>query len=203
MQYHVSIGRLTPAMEAKIVDVDTKRPLPPRKYGELCMRGPPIMQGYYKNEEGTGQAIDQEGWLHTGDLCFIDNSGLVYLVDRIKELIKYKAYQVLFQSSYPPVAPAELEEILVTHPEIGDAAVLPYPHVEAGEIPMACVVRVAGSKLQEEDVISFMADKVAPYKKVRKVVFVNSIPRSPSGKILRRHLKASTTHRRVEILPRL
>ncbi|XP_058095086.1 putative 4-coumarate--CoA ligase-like 8 [Magnolia sinica] len=193
-RFHVSIGRLIPSLEAKIVDVDTKEPLPPRKYGELYVRGAPVMQGYYKDEEATSLAIDKEGWLHTGDLCFIDTSGLVYVVDRIKELIKYKAYQV---------APAELEEILVSHPEIADAAVIPYANVEAGEIPMACVVRVAESKLQEGDIISFMTDKVAPYKKVRKVVFVDSIPRSPSGKILRRLLRASTSRQRLEISPRL
>ncbi|XP_077229223.1 peroxisomal OPC-8:0-CoA ligase 1-like [Tasmannia lanceolata] len=193
-RFHVSIGRLIPSIEAKIIDIHTEKPLPPGKYGELYIRGPPVMQGYFKNQEATSLAIDKEGWLHTGDLCFIDNRGLVYVVDRIKELIKYKAYQV---------APAELEEILSTHPEISDAAVIPYPHEEAGEIPMACVVRTSESNITEEDIINFTAAKVAPYKKIRKVVFINSIPRSPSGKILRRHLRARSADQRLEISPRL
>ncbi|KAF8401994.1 hypothetical protein HHK36_012945 [Tetracentron sinense] len=193
-RFQVSIGRLVPSMEAKIVDVRTQKPLPPLKCGELCVRGPPVMQGYFKNQEATSHAIDREGWLQTGDLCFIDTYGLVYIVDRIKELIKYKGYQV---------APAELEEILATHPEIHDAAVIPYVDEEAGEIPMACVVKREASNVKEEDIITFMASKVAPYKKVRKVVFVNIIPRSPSGKILRRQLKALGTHQKMEISSRL
>lgn len=194
-KYHLSIGRLIPFIEAKIVDIRTGKALPPNKYGELHVRGPPVMQGYLKNPEATSLAIDEEGWLRTGDLCYIDSRGLVYVVDRIKELIKYKAYQV---------APAELEEILSTHPDINDVAVTSYPDEEAGEIPMACVVRKAGNKIREEDIISFMENKVAPYKKIRKVVFVEYIPRSPSGKILRRHLKAtSVPHERLEISARL
>nr|UIP35217.1 4-coumarate-CoA ligase 5 [Leucojum aestivum] len=113
-RYQTSIGRLIPSIEAKIIDIRTGKSLPPNKFGELRVRGPPIMQGYLKNPEATSLAIDEEGWLRTGDLCYIDLRGLVYVVDRIKELIKYKAYQV---------APAELEEILSTHPDIHDAAV--------------------------------------------------------------------------------
>ncbi|OVA02300.1 AMP-dependent synthetase/ligase [Macleaya cordata] len=180
-KFHVSVGRLIPTMEAKIVDVKTSKPLPPLGCGELCLRGSPVMQGYFQNHEATSFAIDKDGWLHTGDLCYIDEFGLIHIVERIKELIKYKAYQV---------APAELEEILSTHPEINDAAITSYPDEEAGEIPMAYVVRKARSQLKEEDIMVFVANKVAPYKKVRKVVFVDSIPRTPSGKILRRQLKA-------------
>ncbi|XP_020273381.1 putative 4-coumarate--CoA ligase-like 8 [Asparagus officinalis] len=194
-KYHLSIGRLIPLIEAKIVDIRTGKALPPNKYGELRVRGPPVMQGYLKNPEATSVAIDEKGWLRTGDLCYIDLRGLVYVVDRIKELIKYKAYQV---------APAELEEILSTHPDISDVAVTSYPDEEAGEIPMACVVRKPGNKIREEDIISFMENKVAPYKKIRKVLFVEYIPRSPSGKILRRHLKTTNLqHERVEISARL
>ncbi|KAJ8616779.1 hypothetical protein MRB53_036151 [Persea americana] len=193
-RFHVSIGRIIPSMEAKIVDIRTGKALPPRQYGELYLRGPPVMRGYLRSHEATCLAIDTDGWLHTGDLCFIDTSGLVYVVDRIKELIKYKAYQV---------APAELEEILVAHPEVVDAAVISHPNEEAGEIPMACVVLTADSKLKEEDVINFVVNKVAPYKKIRKVVFVNSIPRSASGKILRRLLRASSTFQRLEITSKL
>ncbi|XP_038971575.1 putative 4-coumarate--CoA ligase-like 8 [Phoenix dactylifera] len=194
-RFQISIGRLIPTVEAKIVDVSTRKALPPNEHGELLVRGPPVMQGYLKNQEATSLAIDEEGWLHTGDLCYIDREGLVYVVDRIKELIKYKAYQV---------APAELEEVLSTHPEILDVAVTQYPDEVAGEIPMACIVRKAGSKIKGGDIISFMENKVAPYKKIRKVLFVESIPRSPSGKILRRHLKARVMqHQKPGISARL
>ncbi|KAF9609572.1 hypothetical protein IFM89_017211 [Coptis chinensis] len=152
--------------------------------------------GYFGDPNATSLAINKEGWLHTGDLCFIDKLGLVYIVDRIKELIKYKAYQV---------APAELEEILLIHPDINEVAVIPYPDEAAGEIPMACVVKRGMSEVEEEDIISFVATKVAPYKKIRKVVFVDSIPRSASGKILRRHLraKALTTQQPLQISSKL
>ncbi|XP_039129511.1 putative 4-coumarate--CoA ligase-like 8 [Dioscorea cayenensis subsp. rotundata] len=194
-RFHVSIGRLIPTMEAKIRDVHTNKALPFNKYGELLVRGPPLMQGYLNNEEATSMAIDDEGWLHTGDLCYIDRRGLIYVVDRIKELIKYKAYQV---------APAELEEILQTHPEVHDVAVIPYPDDEAGEIPMACVVRKPGSSFKEDELISFTEKKVAPYKKIRKVIFVDVIPRSPSGKILRRLIKAKVVQQQgTEISARL
>nr|XP_018676853.1 PREDICTED: putative 4-coumarate--CoA ligase-like 8 isoform X1 [Musa acuminata subsp. malaccensis] len=214
-RFHVSIGRLIPTMEARIADVRTGKALPPYRRGELCVRGPLVMQevvvsssepwnpgvgylslGYMKNEEATSLAIDREGWLHTGDLCYIDKRGLVYVVDRIKELIKYKAYQV---------SPAELEEVLSTHPDVMDVAVTSrYPDEEAGEIPVACVVRKPGSNVEEDDIFAFMDNKVAPYKKIRKVAFVEFIPRSPSGKILRRHLKAAADRRqRREISARL
>uniref|UniRef100_A0A0D3GU20 4-coumarate--CoA ligase n=1 Tax=Oryza barthii TaxID=65489 RepID=A0A0D3GU20_9ORYZ len=188
----VSIGRLMPDVEAKIVDPDSGELLPPRRTGELWVRGPSTMRGYLNNEEATALALvaaagsvsvsgGGERWLRTGDLCYVDSPGLVYVVDRVKELIKCNAYQV---------APAELEDVLATHPDIHDAAVAPYPDKEAGEIPMAYVVKKQGSgHLQEDEVISFVQNKVAPYKKIRKVVFVDSIPRSPSGKILRRQLK--------------
>ncbi|PIA40057.1 hypothetical protein AQUCO_02500046v1 [Aquilegia coerulea] len=193
---HESIGGLTPHIEAKIVDVRTGKPLPPLECGELYVRGPSVMKGYFKDPIATSLAIDKEGWLQTGDLCFIDMLGLVYIVDRIKELIKYKAYQV---------APAELEEILLAHPEISEVAVIPYPDEGAGEIPMACIVKKGISEIEEECIISFVANKVAPYKKIRKVVFVDSIPRSASGKILRRHLKAKalTTHQQLQISSKL
>ncbi|RZC88575.1 hypothetical protein C5167_016439, partial [Papaver somniferum] len=152
-----SVGRLIPSMEAKTIHVKTGKPLPPFSSGELCVRGVPVTQGYFKNAEATLLAIDKDGWLHTGDLCFVDKFGFVHIVDRIKELIKYKAYQV---------APAELEEILSGHPEITDAAVISYPDEEAGEIPMAYVVRNKKSKIVER------------------------ISRSPSGKILRKNLEA-------------
>lgn len=174
-----SVGRLSPYLEAKIVDPATGETLSPGKQGELWLRGPTIMQGYVGDDEATAAALDSSGWLKTGDLCYFDDDGFLFIVDRLKELIKYKAYQV---------PPAELEHILHSHPGIADVAVIPYPDEEAGQIPMAYVVRQPGSTLNEEDVKDFVAKQVAPYKKVRRVAFVTSIPKSPAGKILRREL---------------
>ncbi|KAM3294053.1 hypothetical protein ACQJBY_037144 [Aegilops geniculata] len=174
-----SAGRINHNVEAKIVDIVTGEPLSAGQKGELCLRGPSIMTGYVGDDEANAAAFDSEGWLKTGDLCYIDQDGFLFVVDRLKELIKYKAYQV---------APVELELILQSLPEIVDAAVMPYPHEEAGEIPMALVVRQPGSKITEAQIMEHVAKQVAPYKKVRKVLFIDSIPRSPAGKILRRQL---------------
>ncbi|XP_031483907.1 probable CoA ligase CCL5 [Nymphaea colorata] len=193
-RFHLSIGRLGPSVEARIVDVMTGEWLPPGRSGELRLKGPMTTQGYFKNQEATANARDEEGWLRTGDVCIIDKRGLVYIVGRIKELIKYKAYQV---------APVELEEILSNHEAVEDCAVMPYPDEEAGEIPTACVVRKALTNLREEDIILYMANKVSPYKKIRKVVFVDHIPRSPSGKILRRRVMALAFPQPTEMTSRL
>ncbi|XP_022729604.1 4-coumarate--CoA ligase-like 9 isoform X2 [Durio zibethinus] len=174
-----TVGRLSENMEAKIVDPVTGEALPPGQRGELWLRGPIVMKGYVGDEKATAETLDSEGWLKTGDICYFDSEGFVYIVDRLKELIKYKAYQV---------PPAELEHLLHSHPEIADAAVIPYPDEEAGQIPMAYVVRNPGSSITEAQVMDFIARQVAPYKKIRRVAFINSIPKSPAGKILRREL---------------
>ncbi|KAM0903912.1 hypothetical protein ACQ4PT_018365 [Festuca glaucescens] len=176
-----SAGRISSNVEAKIVDIVTGEPLSVGQKGELRVRGPSIMRGYVGDDEANAAAFDSDGWLKTGDLCYIDQDGFVFVVDRLKELIKYKAYQV---------PPAELELVLQSLPEIVDAAVMPYPHEEAGQIPMALVVRQPGSKVTEAQVMEHVAKQVAPYKKIRKVVFVDSIPKSPAGKILRRQLSS-------------
>ncbi|TQD93194.1 hypothetical protein C1H46_021197 [Malus baccata] len=174
-----SVGRLAENMEAKIVDPETGEALPPGKRGELWLRGPTIMKGYVGDDKATAETLDEDGWLKSGDLCYFDDEGFLYIVDRLKELIKYKAYQV---------PPAELEHILQSHPDVVDAAVIPYPDEDAGQIPMAYVVRKPGSNITEGQVMDFVAKQVAPYKKIRRVAFINSIPKSPSGKILRREL---------------
>ncbi|OVA17944.1 AMP-dependent synthetase/ligase [Macleaya cordata] len=174
-----SVGQLLPGISAKVIDVETGLPLPPCKEGELWFRSNTVMKGYLGNDEATAATIDREGWLKTGDLGYFDVDGFLYIVDRIKELIKHNGYQV---------APAELEAILVSHPHILDAAVIPVEDEEAGQIPMAYVVRAADSGLTEDQVIQFIAGQVSPYKKVRKVAFIDSIPRSAAGKILRKEL---------------
>ncbi|KAK2398366.1 AMP-dependent synthetase and ligase family protein [Trifolium repens] len=172
-------GLVSASTEAMIVDTETAQPLPVNRTGELWLRGPTIMKGYFSNEEATTSTLTSEGWLKTGDICYIDTDGFLFVVDRLKELIKYKGYQV---------PPAELEALLLTHPSILDAAVIPYPDKEAGQYPMAYVVRKTGSNLSETQVMDFVAEQVAPYKRIRKVAFISSIPKNPSGKILRKDL---------------
>ncbi|PKU85016.1 4-coumarate--CoA ligase-like 7 [Dendrobium catenatum] len=145
-----STGFLTVGIDGKVICVDTQKPLPPNQQGELCFRGPNIMQGYFNNPEATKLTLDSEGWLHTGDLGYFDEKGQLFVVDRIKELIKYKGFQV---------APAELEGLLLSHPDIIDAVVIPFPDVEAGEVPIAYVVRTANSSLTEAEVQKFIANQ--------------------------------------------
>jgi acyl-CoA synthetase (AMP-forming)/AMP-acid ligase II len=138
------------------------------------------MAGYLGNEQATAETIDDEGFLHTGDLACVDSDGCVYIVDRLKELIKYKGHQV---------PPAELEALLLTHPAIADAAVVGVLDDSGQEIPKAFVVKQSGTELSEAEVTDFVAGEVAPYKKVRQVEFIDAIPKSASGKILRKDLR--------------
>ncbi|HWW73900.1 MAG TPA: fatty acid--CoA ligase, partial [Pyrinomonadaceae bacterium] len=154
--------------------------------GEICVRGPQVMKGYVNCPEATAQTLDADGWLHTGDVAYVDEEGYFFIVDRAKELIKYKAFQV---------APAELEAVLLTHRSVADAAVIPSPDDEAGEVPKAFVVVKDGHGLTETEVLGYVASRVAPHKKVRRVEFVTQIPKSPSGKILRRLLVARERER--------
>jgi acyl-CoA synthetase (AMP-forming)/AMP-acid ligase II len=172
-----SIGACIPNTECKVVDVETGAELSPNQPGELWIRGPQVMRGYLNRPEATAQTVTPDGWLRTGDIGYADEDGDFYIVDRLKELIKYKAYQV---------APAELEAVLLSHPMVADAAVIPSPDAAAGEVPKAFVV-LKGEACAEE-LMAFVAARVAPYKKVRRIEFTDQIPKSPSGKILRRVL---------------
>ena len=172
-----SVGFLIPNTEAKFVDPADGKELDVNGTGELWIRGPQVMKGYLNNDEATKITIDPDGWLHTGDIGYVDNDGYFFLVDRLKELIKYKGFQV---------PPAELEAVLLNHPAVADAAVIPVADEEAGEIPKAYVV--LKEKVGEDEIMSFVAERVAPYKKIRLVEVIDEIPKSASGKILRRVL---------------
>lgn len=174
-----SVGLCVPNMECRLVSVETGEDVGVGERGEVHVRGPQVMKGYLGRPEATAQTVDEDGWLHTGDVARVDEDGFFFIVDRAKELIKYKAFQV---------APAELEALLLTHRSVADAAVIPSPDDEAGEVPKAFVVVKEGHGLTEDEVLDFVAERVAPYKKVRRVEFVSQIPKSPSGKILRRLL---------------
>ncbi|GJN20230.1 hypothetical protein PR202_gb07582 [Eleusine coracana subsp. coracana] len=193
---YASVGLLAPNMHARIVDQETGCCLPPGSCGELWLHGPAIMKGYLNVEDA---CLTMDGWLRTGDIAYFDLDGYLYVVGRLKEVIKHKGFQI---------APADLEAVLIEHPEILDVAVTSADDEEAGEIPVAFVVRKAGSSLSCTQVMKHVANQVkelldlttgscevvvqvSAYKKVRKVVFVESIPRSAAGKVLRRLLKDS------------
>ena len=175
-----SVGLTVANTEARIVAPESGEDLPINVEGELWIRGPQVMKGYLNNPEATAETLDEDGWLHTGDIARIDGDGHVYIVDRLKELIKVKGFQV---------APAELEALLLDHPQITDAAVVGRPDEESGEVPLAFVVAASDSGLDEDGVKAYVAEHTATYKHLGKVRFVEAIPKSASGKILRRELR--------------
>ena len=174
-----SVGPSLPNTECKVVDVATGEELGPEQDGEIWIRGPQVMKGYLNNPSATQASIDGDGFFHTGDIGHIDDRGEYHIVDRLKELIKYKGFQV---------PPAELEALLLSHPKVADAAVIGIPDEEAGEVPKGFVVLKDASATPEE-LMEFVAAKVAPHKKIRQLEVVEEIPKSASGKILRRVLK--------------
>jgi acyl-CoA synthetase (AMP-forming)/AMP-acid ligase II len=172
-----SIGPPVPGAECRVVELATGAELGPGHPGELLIRTPAVMSGYLNAPEATTQTVDVDGWLRTGDIVYADEDGWFFVVDRVKDLIKYKGFQV---------APAELEAVLLSHRAVADAAVVPSPHAETGEVPKAFVV--LHDDASEDDLMAFVAERVAPYKRIRRLQLVDSIPKSPSGKILRRLL---------------
>jgi len=173
-----SIGVPVSNTECRVVDPATGHDVLPGNEGEIWSRGPQVMRGYLNRPDATRATLDADGWLHTGDIGRADNDGHFFIVDRLKELIKYKGMQI---------APAELESVLLSHPAVADAAVVKLVDEEAGEIPRAFVVLKAPATADE--LMAYVAQHVAPYKKVRRVDFIDAIPKSPSGKILRRLLR--------------
>jgi acyl-CoA synthetase (AMP-forming)/AMP-acid ligase II len=171
-----SVGQCIPNTECKVC-APAGDELGPGELGELAVRGPQIMKGYLNNPVATAHTIDGEGWLYTGDLGYADDTGNFFIVDRLKELIKYKGYQV---------APAELEAVLLTHPMVADVAVIRSPDEEAGEVPKAFVVLKGPMPL--DDIVSYVGERVAPHKRIRRIEVVDQIPKAASGKILRRVL---------------
>ncbi|HEY9373537.1 AMP-binding protein [Streptomyces sp.] len=181
-----SIGFAVPNSEFRLVDPETGAEVSAVEgeysaTGELQVRGPNVMAGYLGNPQATEETILPDGFLRTGDIARVGPRGEVYVVDRLKELIKYKGYQV---------PPAELEALLLTHPAIVDAVVVGYPDEDCGEIPRAFVVRRPDAELTADEVMGFVAERVAPHKKVRIVEFTDAVPKSAAGKILRKDLRA-------------
>jgi acyl-CoA synthetase (AMP-forming)/AMP-acid ligase II len=173
-----SVGALIPNTEARLVDPETGEDVADGEQGEIWIRGPQVMRGYLNNEVATAETLTEDGWLRTGDIGRVDENGFFYVVDRLKELIKYKGYQV---------PPAELEAVLVSHPKVRDAAVIGMLTEDGEEAPMGCVV--ADGDVEAVELLDYVADRVAPYKKLRRIEFVEEVPKSASGKILRRVLR--------------
>ncbi len=176
-----SAGQTAPGTECRIVGIGSGQNLGPGEEGELWVRGPQVMKGYLNNPKATSETLTEDGWMMTGDIASFDAEGYLYIHDRLKELIKVKGFQV---------APAEVEAELLDCPGISDAAVVGQPDDEAGEVPIAFLVRAAGTTTSAEDVSAFLEGRLAHYKQVREIHFIDAIPKSASGKILRRVLKA-------------
>lgn len=190
-----SVGTILPNIVCKLVDTETGAEITEigedgqTRPGELWVKGPNVMLGYLNKPDATAETLDADGFLHTGDVAVYHEGGYFSIVERVKELIKYHGYQI---------APAELEALLLSHPQVLDAAVIGVQGDDHEEIPKAFVVAAPDSGLTEEDVRAFVAENVAPYKKVRRVEFIDQIPKSTSGKILRKDLRARETAREAE-----
>ena len=176
------MGITAPNTQTLIVDPVTGADLGTGEEGEVWVRGPQVMKGYLNNPQATAATLDADGWLHTGDLGYVDADGHLYVVDRLKELIKYKGFQV---------PPAELEAVLLRHPDVADAAVIGLPDDEAGEIPVGYVVLRPGAAASRRRSCGSSRAQVAHYKQIRRLEVIDAIPKSAAGKILRRVLRDS------------
>lgn len=175
-----SSGVTAPSTECRLIDVETGADLGVGETGALLVRGPQMMQGYLNNPDATAQTIDADGWLHTGDIGHMDADGFLFISDRLKELIKFKGFQI---------APAEIESALMTHPDVADTGVIGIPDDAAGEAPLAFVVVKPGITPDATSIKAHLAEMLASYKQVKDIVFTDVIPKSASGKILRRVLR--------------
>jgi 4-coumarate--CoA ligase len=187
-----SVGITAPNTQTRIVDPVTGVDRGTGEEGEVWVRGPQVMKGYLNTPQATAATLDADGWLHTGDLGCMDPDGHLYVVDRLKELIKYKGFQV---------PPAELEAVLLRHPDVADAAVIGLPDDEAGEIPAGYVVLRPAAAASPEEIMRFVAGEVAHYKQIRRLEVIDAIPKSAAGKILRRVLRERATVRAGESNP--
>ncbi|MFL5907467.1 MAG: AMP-binding enzyme, partial [Solirubrobacterales bacterium] len=187
-------GKLFPSTEMRLDGADGND-VGEGETGEIWIRGPQVMKGYLNNPKATDETLVGDGWLRSGDIGRRDENGYFFIVDRLKELIKYKGYQV---------PPAELEAVLVSHPKVKDAGVIPVPMEDGGEAPKACVV--CDGDVDPDELIAYVAERVAPYKRIREIEFVDEIPKSASGKILRRVLReqhaGSAAREAAEAAPR-
>ncbi|XP_068629276.1 uncharacterized protein [Battus philenor] len=176
---YTKVGFPLPNIELRVVDNQLNN-LGPNEIGELLIKGPNVMKGYKDNPEANKEIFLENRWMRTGDLAKIDKDGSVTIVDRLKELIKVNAFQV---------PPAEIESVCKEHPAVFDAAVVAIPDVDTGEKPKAFIVLKDNVKATDKDIINFVAERLAPYKRIKEVAFIDSIPKNPSGKILRRVIK--------------
>jgi long-chain acyl-CoA synthetase len=165
--------------ECKVVDLGTGQDLPPGERGEICIKGPQVMQGYWNKPEETCRVL-KEGWLHSGDIGYMDDDGYFYITDREKDMIIYKGYNVY---------PRELEEVIFSHPDVEQCAVVGKPDLEVGESPVAFVQLMAGGEISAGQLMEFTNCKIAAYKKIREVRFIDAIPVSGVGKVLKRELR--------------
>nr|XP_039272181.1 4-coumarate--CoA ligase 1-like isoform X3 [Styela clava] len=174
------VGKIVPNTKVKIIDQLTGKELSENKTGEILAQGPQVMKGYMGNPDATARTITKDGWMHTGDIGYIDNDGILYIIDRLKEVIKYKSIQV---------SPAELESVILKHPKVMDVGVIGIPDTYAGELPKAFVVKKVDN-LTKDDVDSFVKGELVDYKQLRGgIEFVQKIPKSATGKIQRNKLK--------------
>ena len=173
-----SVGYPLPHIEVKIVD-DEDRPLAPNEHGEICCKGHCVMKGYWNNPVGT-EATIIDGWLHTGDIGMLDNEGYLYIFDRKKDMIICGGYNIY---------PIELEELLYENPKVLEAAVVGIADEKMGEIPKAYITLKLGEEADEEEIMDYVKDRLAKYKKLRAVEFLDELPKGPTGKILRRELR--------------
>lgn len=188
-----SVGQLASNTIGKVIDPETNEALPQNQSGELMVKGPQVMLGYLDDPVKTSECLSPDGWLKTGDIAYYDNDGFFFITDRLKELIKVRGY---------PVAPAELEALLLTHPCVNDAAVVPVKSEESGELPVAHVVvklDVNTPCLCEDEIKEWVNERVAAYKRLQEVIFTDEIPKSASGKILRRLLVKETETERNNV----